>query len=85
VRDDDLDHTRCAGARASPPETDGRAPHAKIEVAVDDGYDEAGRADDLRRRRFATNRRDLCAAELALRDVRSAAGSDEPDEQQSDP
>jgi hypothetical protein len=84
VRDDDLGDTRCVGAGASSPEADGRAAHAQIEIAVDDGYNETGRAYDLWRRRFTTDRRDLRAAELALRGVRSAAGSDEPDEQQCD-
>jgi hypothetical protein len=85
VWDDDLGHTRCIGPGASSPEADSRAGHAQIEIAVDDGYDETGGADDLWRRRFATNCRDLRAAELALRGVSSTAGSDEPDEQQCDP
>jgi hypothetical protein len=85
VRDDDLGDARCVGPDASSPEADGRARYAPIEIAVDDGYDETGGADYLWRRRFTTNRRDLRAAERALCGVSSAAGSDEPDEQQCDP
>ena len=85
MRDDDLGDTRRIGSGAASPEADGRAANAQIEVAVDDRDDEPSRTDDLRGGRFTTNPWDLCAAKLALRRVRSAAGSDEPDEQQCDP
>jgi hypothetical protein len=85
VRNDDLGDTLGIGTGAMPPKADGRAAHTEIKVAVDDGYDETGTPRDRRRRRLPANRRDLRAAELALRGVRSAAGSDEPDEQQCDP
>jgi hypothetical protein len=85
VRDDDLGDARCVGPRASSPEADGRTRYAPIEIAVDDGYNETSGAYDLWCRRFTTNRRDLRAAERALGGLRSAARSDEPDEQQCDP
>jgi hypothetical protein len=85
VRDDDLCDSRCIGGRASAPEADGCAAHPQVQIAIDDGHDEASRAYDLRRRRLAPNRGYLRAAELALRSVRSAARSDEPDEEKCDP
>jgi len=85
VRNDDLGDAGRVGQGASSPEADSRAGHAQIEIAVDDGYDETGGAYDLWRRRFTTNCGDLRAAELELCGVSSAAGSDEPDEQQCDP
>ena len=85
MRNDDLGDARRIRAGASSPEADGCAAHAQIEIAVDDGHDEASWAHDLRRRRLAANRRDLRAAELALRRRGSAAGGDQPDEEQCDP
>jgi hypothetical protein len=85
VRDDDLGDACCIGAGASTPEADGRAANALIQVAVDDRDNEPSRTDDLRRGRLTTNRGHLCAAEVALRGLGPAAGSDRPDEQQCDP
>jgi hypothetical protein len=85
MRDDDFRHTLRIGTSALPPEADRRASNAKVEVAVDHGYDETGRAYDLRRRRLAADRRHLRAAKLALRVRGSTAGSGQPDEQQCDP
>ena len=85
ARDDDLGDTGSIRASVLPPQADGRASHAHIEVAVDDGYDEASGTYDLRRRWLAANRGDLRAAELALRRAGSTAGGDQPDEEQCDP
>jgi hypothetical protein len=85
VRDDDLGDTVNICARASSPEADGSATHAKVEVAVDDGHDETSWTHDLRRRRLAPNRRDPRATKLALRSVGSATGGGQPDEEQCEP
>ena len=85
VRNNDFGDTVQIGASTLAPQAHRGAPHAEIEVAVDDGDDETCGTYDLRRGRLTPKCGDLCAAELALRVLGSATGSGQPNEQQCHP